>query len=379
MIKLPKISRSLKNKRILMRVDFNVPCRLGKVEDDFRIKKTLPTIKQLLKKKNLVILMSHFEVDGQTPSLLHIASFLKRHGLSRLRFSADIAGGKTKKLIEKTNHSNVILLENLRKDGREKKNTAGFAKELAGLADAYVNEAFSASHREHASIVGLPKYLPSYAGPLFIEEVKHLKRAFRPQKPFVLILGGNKFDTKAPLLAKFLRKSTHIIIGGAIANTFIAAKGYKVGVSQMEEGALKIIRKKYIKSAKIIMPLDVVIKRKNRKKSVFLDDIQKSDLIYDLGPETQKMIEPIIKSAKFVLWNGPVGFVEGGYDSGTRAIVEAVVGSRAESIVGGGDTVAYIDKLGLANKFSFLSTGGGAMLEFLANKTLPGIEALSKK
>lgn len=377
MIKLPKIPKSFKNKRILMRVDFNVPCRMGKVVDDFRIKKTIPAIKQLLR-KNSVILIAHFEDDGKIPSLLHIASYLKRNGLPRLRFVDDIVGEKAKKAAEKIKPGDVILLENLRKDKREKKNTASFAKELASLADVYLNEAFSACHREHASIVGVPKYLPSYAGPLLAAEVKHLKKSFRPKKPFIFILGGNKFSTKAFLVSSFLRKANYIFVGGGIANTFLSAKGYKVGNSPVEKDVVRTIKKRFLRP-KIITPIDVVVKREGSKKTITLEEIEGRDIIYDSGPDTIKILEPLIRNAKFILWNGPVGLVEEGFDSATRQLAKILVDAKAEVIVGGGDTVAYLDKIGLTDKFYFVSTGGGAMLDFLAHKTLPGIEALSKK
>jgi len=379
MIRLPRIPKTLKNKRVLVRVDFNVPSRLGKVQDDFRIKKTIPTIKELQNRRNSVILLTHFEVGGDVPSLLHIASYLRRHGFPKLRFVGDVVGEKAQRAASTMKQGEVILLENVRKDAREKKNPASFAKELASLADVFVNEAFSASHREHASIVGVPRHIPSYAGPLFVLEVKHLNRALRPKKPFLFIIGGNKFSTKAKLVSKFLRKSNNIFIGGSLSNTFLFVNGYTVGKSEIERDMIGIIRKKFSKSSKIITPTDVVVRRSGKKETVQIDELQQKDIIYDVGEDSVRMLEPFIKNARFILWNGPIGFIEGGYTSGTKQLANLLAASKAEVIVGGGDTVAYLDKLKLTDEFSFVSTGGGAMLDFLANKTLPGIEALIKQ
>lgn len=377
MIQLPVLSKKTKEKRVLVRVDFNTPCRMGKVEDDFRIQKTIPTIIELSKRGNKVILISHLEERDQTPSFLTVATYLRRHGLKHLRFVEDITGPESKRAAEKMKYGDVLLLENLRKDQREKENDEEFAKELAKFADIFVNEAFSASHREHASIVGVPKFLPSYAGPLFLEEVRRLSRIFRPSRPFVFILGGMK-PIKLLLLEKFLPKADAVIVGGTMANTLLAAKGAKVGKSQVEKESIPDIKKSILESEKIIFPADVDVENRGRKITKFLSEVEEGDNIFDLGPGTAKRAEEVIGRAKFILWNGPLGYVEKGFDASTRQITRAIVKSQVETIVGGGDTIAYIRKLGLLNKLSFVSTGGGAMLEFLANGTLPGIEILKR-
>ncbi|MEK7090749.1 MAG: phosphoglycerate kinase, partial [Patescibacteria group bacterium] len=375
MIKLPGLPKNLKEKRILMRVDFNTPCRMGKVEDDFRIQKTLPTISDALKRGNNVILISHLEERDKTPTFLSVAAYLRGHGLKYLRFVEDIAGDQARRAAVRMGNSDVLLLENLRKDPREKDNDSDFARQLAGLADVFVNEAFSASHREHASIVGVPKFLPSFAGPLFLEETKRLSKAFRPSHPFLFVLGGMK-PIKLLLLEKFLPKADAVIVGGTMANTLLAAKGLAVGKSQIEKESIPDIKKSVLESVKILFPLDVGVENKGRKGTKKFSEIDAEDNIFDLGPETMRQAESLIKNARFVLWNGPLGYVEKGFDLSTRQLARSLIKSKAETIVGGGDTVAFLRKEKILNKFSFVSTGGGAMLEFLANGTLPGIEAL---
>lgn len=272
----------------------------------------------------------------------------------------------------------VLLLENLRQDPREKKNDDGFAKELAALADIYVNDAFSASHREHASIVGVPRHLPHYAGPLLAEEIRHLSRAFRPPHPFVIIIAGRK-PIKLLLLARFLRKADTAITGGVIANTILHKKGIRVGQSVVEDGVDKETLDAFIHSRKILLPKDVIVSRQGKDEIVNIHNVQKSDIIYDIGPETVEEIRHILWGSRFVLWNGPLGYAEKGYEDSTYALAQALIKGGKKSIVGGGDTIAYLNKKNILHKFPFVSTGGGAMLEFLAERTLPGIEALMKE
>ncbi|PIR70492.1 MAG: phosphoglycerate kinase [Candidatus Niyogibacteria bacterium CG10_big_fil_rev_8_21_14_0_10_42_19] len=375
--KLSLFPKKLKEKRILMRVDFNVPSRLGKVDDDFRIQKTIPAIKDLIKCGHKIILISHFEQKDKTPTLLPVAAYLKERGLKRLRFVDEVTGDKVKNAVSKMRSGDVILLENLRKDPREKNNNATFASELANLADYYINEAFSVSHREHASIVGVSKLLPSFAGPLFKEEVRRLSRSFRPPHPFLFVLGGIK-PIKLLLLERFLGRADNIIIGGTMANTILYAKGVKVGESIIEKESISKIKDNILNSNKILFPSDVVVSRKGRKKTIVLKDVEKNDSIFDLGPDTMRQAEAMIKKSRFVLWNGPLGYVEGGFDGSTLQLAVALSRSKAETIVGGGDTLGFLRKENLSGKFSFISTGGGAMLEFLAYGTLPGINALQK-
>lgn len=345
-MKLPSFKNlNLKGKRVILRVDFNVPVERGKVKDDFRIKRTLPIINLLKKKGAKIILISHL-TDGRAKSLKPMARYL---GVKLI-----------KNKITEMKNGEVVMLENIRNFAGEEKNDKKFAKQLAELGDIYVNEAFSVAHRNHASVVGITKYLPSYAGLLFEEEMKHLSSAFKPKHPFLLILGGIKFKTKLGVLEKFLKLADKIFIGGALANNFFKAQGVNIGNSIFDPD---INIKKYLNNSKIVLPID--LKTKN-------------GTILDVGPATINNLSKIIKEAKFILWSGPLGnFEKRGFEKGTQETARIIANSNAQSIIGGGDTIAAIRKAGIPlKKFSFVSTAGGAMLEFLAQGTLPGIETL---
>jgi phosphoglycerate kinase len=333
---------NLEGKKVLVRVDWNVPVLDGQVADDFRIRHSLPTIEFLRKAGAEVIILSHYTGEGD--SLAPIAEHARKY-LPQLAFNGE---------------GNLRLMENLRHDPGEKKNDPAFAEKLAKLGEIYVNEAFSASHREHASIVSLPKLLPSYAGLRFAEEVNELSKAFYPKHPFLFILGGAKFDTKLPLLKKFMDIADDIFVGGALANDFFKAMGKDVGVSLVSDGEFGL--SELFNSGKIILPEDT---------------IDAGGKILDAGPISLEKLKEKIESAKLILWNGPLGHYEGGYKVATLALAKMIAESGKESIVGGGDTLAAIDELKLLDEFSFVSTGGGAMLDFLAHGTLPGIEALN--
>ena len=254
----------------------------------------------------------------------------------------------------------IIMLENLRFSDREEKNCRRFAKKLSLLADYYINEAFAVSHRNEASVSAIREYLPSYAGLHLTEEIKQLSSAVsHPLKPLVLIIGGAKIETKLPVIKQFIGKADYILVGGAVANNFLKAKGMDTGSSFLSEN---IPVEKYINNEKIYFPEDV------RKKD---------GKIYDIGEKAVEEILSLVKEAKFILWSGPMGNIEeGDFDKGTKIIAEAIANSKAKTIAGGGDTVAVINEMGILDKFSFVSTAGGAMLEFLASGTLPGIEAI---
>ena len=346
--------KNLKNKKVLLRVDFNVPIKNGKVEDDFRIKKALPTIDFLIKKgAEKIILITHLGEDGSQDLSPVINRFFK---------------------LSKLPKSKVDFFENVRKDPGEKANNKNFAKKLSKMGDIYVNEAFSVSHREHASVVGLPKFLPSYAGFQLEEEVRNLSKAIKnPKHPFLFILGGAKFSTKMPLINKYLKLADQVFIGGALANDFLKAKGYEVGKSLVDDtkGIEKII-----KNCKLILPIDVVVSDGKNLINKKVAEIGKDEIILDIGKESIKMIEPYIKKSKLILWNGPLGKYEAGGGGATKKILKLVASSKAESIIGGGDTVSLISEMKMEKEFSFVSTGGGATLDFLAKGTLPGIKAL---
>ncbi len=378
MIKIKDIKecRKLKDKRVLLRLDFNVPIKNGKIVDDFRIRKALPTIKFLKSKKAKVIIISHIGRDSKD-TLKPVAKYINK--LVKVKFFPETIGGAAEKFIANMKSGDVVVLENLRKNTGEKRNSKKFTEALAKLGDIYVNDAFSVSHRAHASVVSLPKLLPCYAGFLMKEEIKNLSISKTPLRPFLFMLSGAKFNTKLPLIKKYLSIADNVFVGGALANNFFKALGINVGKSLVEKDSIDL--KKLIRSKKLVLPTDVVVEERGKVSIRQSSEIGPLGVVVDDGPDTVKMLKKIIASSKFVLLNGPLGNYEKGYDKATIALLKAVARRRIKSIVGGGDTVSIINKLKIENKFTFVSTGGGAMLEFLAKGTLVGIEALknSKK
>ena len=345
--------KNIKGKTAIVRVDFNVPIKNGKIEDDFRIKKALPTIQFLLKKGADIILITHLGKDGTESLEPVIKSFFK---------------------LSKFPKDRIKFFENIRKFPGEMKNDPAFAKKLAAMGDLYVNDAFSVSHRAHASVVGIPKYLPHYAGFQLEDEVKNLSKAIKdPAHPFLFILGGAKFSTKMPLIKKYLKSADNVFIGGALLDDFIEAEGFEVGKSLVDD--TKGI-KNILKNKKLILPSDVLVQSGKKLINKKVNEVGKEETILDIGSNAVKIIEPYIKNARLILWNGPLGKYESGGAGATKKILKLVASSKAESIIGGGDTVALISEMKMENKFSFVSTGGGATLDFLAFGTLPGIKAL---
>lgn len=362
----------LKGKKVLVRFDFNVPIQNGKVVDDFRIKKALPTIEYLHKKGATIIILSHLGEEGE--SLAPVALRLKKY-VPTLRFiSTPIFSDITEKFVQDAKKGEIILLENVRKETGEKNNSPSFARALSRYGEIYVNDAFSVSHRAHASIIGITKYLPGYAGLQMVDEVKHLSEAFEPKHPFLFILGGAKFSTKMPLVKKFLRTADHVFISGALSNDFFRAKGYEVGKSLVEEGNFHIAS--LLKHKNLILPKDVKVFKDKKTRFVKPDYVDKDETIVDIGPETVNMMKDLIEKSKFILWNGPLGKYENGFGGATEELLKVISKSSAYSVIGGGDTVAIISKLKLESKLGFVSTGGGATLDFLAKGTLPGIKVL---
>ena len=362
--------KDLNGKKVLLRVDFNVPFKDGKVEDDFRILKALPTIRFLQKQGAKIILISHLGKGGET--LRAVAEILNTH--IKTMFVSEIIGENAKKVISEMKNGEVVLLENLRNDPGEKNNDEQFAKDLASLGEVYINDAFPVSHREDASIVLLPKLLPGCVGLQMEEEIKNLSHVLNPEHPFLFILGGAKFSTKMPLIQKYLETADTVFVGGALASDFLKAKGYEVGRSLVGEDSYGI--EKFLKNEKLILPGDVLVLEGDKLVNKKIEEVGKEDIILDIGSDTVKNLAPIIKKSKLILWNGPLGKYEAGGGGATKEILKLVANSKAETIVGGGDTVALISEMKMEKKFTFVSTGGGATLDFLANGTLPGIKAL---
>lgn len=381
-------ANNLKGKRVLLRVDFNVPLTAsGKVgvSEDYRIVRSLPTIKYLLSHGAKVIIMAHLgRPDGKVVESLrldpvgHRLSHLLRKPVWK---SYDIIGKHIEEHVDSMKPGEIMLLENVRFDPREEKGDKRFARQLAKLGDIYVNDAFAVDHREQASVSAIQDYLPSYGGLLLEEEISHLGRALKdPDKPLVAIIGGAKISTKMKVIRNFLPVSSRILLGGALANTVLQVMGVSVGKSLVEPEMFPEVRKLRLTDNKLVVPVDGYLARSYASKSGRLDalaDVRKSDLILDIGPDTLELYGDIIKSAKTIVWNGPMGLIETpAFAKGTAKLIRLLVDSRAKTIVGGGETVQMIRKMGLEKKFTFISTGGGAMLEFLEGKKLPGLRKI---
>ncbi|HEU0080560.1 MAG TPA: phosphoglycerate kinase [Candidatus Paceibacterota bacterium] len=362
--------RDLRGKRVLLRLDLNVPIVEDEVRDDFRIRRSLPTIALLQEKKAKIIIVSHIESE-LTDSLSRVASYIGRYApikafVTRLEDAAAV--------IATMQEGEIVMLENLRKNPGEKANDPVFAGRLAHLADYFVNDAFAVCHREHASVVSVPRLMPSFAGPLLSEEVEELSKTFDPPHPFLFVLGGAKFDTKLPLIEKFLDIADTVFVGGALANDVYKEKGLEIGTSLAARAPINL---KHIEAnPKLVVPSDVVVSSPREKATKKPDQVGIDEKIMDAGPQSVSELSDILSEAQMVLWNGPLGDYEKGFSAGTEGLAKAIVESGAKSIIGGADTVAVVAKAGLLDKFTFVSTGGGAMVEFLAKGTLPGIEAL---
>lgn len=365
--------KGLLGKKVILRADFNVPVEKGKVVDDFRIKKVIPTILFLQKKGAKVIIISHIGDDAKA-SLLPVAEKIKKYIKDVNFIQTPIFSDETEKKINSLKNGEIVLLENLRRETGEKKNSPSFARALSRYGDFFVNDAFSVSHREHASVVGITKYLPGYAGFQFEAEVENLSKVFNPLHPFLFILGGSKFETKIPLIKRFLRTADSIFIGGAIANDFFKAKGYEVGTSLVGETNFQIPL--LLKAKNLILPIDVEVNKNSKNRFVKPSEVNADECIVDVGPQTVVALKELVNKAGFILWNGPLGKYENGFGGATEEVLKVISKSKAQSVIGGGDTAVLISKLKIEDKLGFVSTGGGATLDFLSKGTLPGIRVL---
>jgi phosphoglycerate kinase len=382
----------VQGKRVLVRVDFNVPLDGARVTDDTRIKAALPTITALTKGGARVILMSHLGRPEGTGfeekfSLAPAAERLAQLVDASVEFATDTIGDDAKAKAENLECGQILLLENLRFDKREKKNDEEFARALASLADIYVNDAFGAAHRAHASTAGVAQFLPAYAGYLMQREVSTLTGMLdNPKRPFVAILGGSKVSDKIKVIDALLDKVDTLIIGGGMCFTFLLAQGKQVGASLKEDDwvtrAAEMIEKARTNGVKLLLPTDVVAADKfaedAQTKVVSVDEIPADYMGLDIGPETACAYAAAIDEAKCVFWNGPMGVFEmKAFENGTRVVAEAVAeNAQADTIIGGGDSVAAVNKFDLSAQMTFISTGGGASMELVQGEALPGVEAL---
>ncbi len=386
-------TRSVRNadvagKRVFVRDDFNVPLDGQSITDDTRIQSALPTIRLLLERNARVILCSHLgrpkgkpvEEFRLWPVSIRLGELL---GMP-VQQATDVVGPDAAERANKLADGDVLLLENVRFEPGEEKNDPELAKQLASLAEIYVNDAFGAAHRAHASTVGIAGYLPSYAGLLMDAEVSALQCLIEnPERPFVTILGGAKVSDKIGVIENLIPKVDEILIGGGMANTFLLAQGKEVGKSLAEhdfvEQARALLELAITRGVKIGLPNDVIVSEKidGEPRAVDVNDIASSQAVFDIGPKSAARFGESIEAAKTIFWNGPMGvFEKPVFAEGTRSIAKAVAASSAFSVVGGGDSVAAVEQMGVADKISHISTGGGASLEFVEGRELPGIVAL---
>lgn len=377
-------------KRALVRVDFNVPLDGDRITDDTRIRAAVPTIAALRDGGAAVVLMSHLgRPQGKPDPRYSLAPAARRLGDLlgvTVPLLPDCVGPAIAEAVQKLNAGDVVLLENLRFHAEEEANDAGFARQLAALGDLYVNDAFGTAHRAHASTAGVARYLPAVAGLLMERELDALGRALAtPERPFVTILGGAKVSDKIGVIENLLTKVDALLIGGGMANTFLAAQGHPIGTSLAELDQLDLARELLARAASsgvtLALPTDVVVASELTEtvphRTVAVAEVPDDEAIFDIGPRTVQRYRELLAGARTIVWNGPMGVFEvSPFAAGTRAIAQAVADCGAFAIVGGGDSVAAIEQLGLTKRIAHVSTGGGAALEFLEGRELPGVAAL---
>ncbi|MBI1801313.1 MAG: phosphoglycerate kinase [Chloroflexi bacterium] len=376
-------------RRVLVRVDFNVPLNDGRVGDDTRIRATLPTIRYLIDRHARVVLMSHLgRPKGLEPklSLAPVAARLAELLGQPVRMAPDCVGGEVERMASALKPGEALMLENLRFHKEEEKNDPAFAKQLAALGEIYVNDAFGTAHRAHASTEGVTHYLPAVAGFLMENELNFLGGAMTdPARPFVAILGGAKVSDKIEVLTSLLQKADRVLVGGGMANTFAKAQGCEMGDSLVEDDKLDVARQLMRQAqGKLVFPVDAVIADRFDKdaaaQTVEITQVSPGWRVLDIGPRTVGLFAEQLRGARTIVWNGPLGVFEfPRFAQGTMAMARALADSGATTIVGGGESVAAVEQAGVAGRISHISTGGGASLEFLEGKILPGVAALQDK
>jgi phosphoglycerate kinase len=380
-------SADVRGRRVLVREDLNVPMRDGSISDDTRIRAALPTLRNLSERGAKTVVMSHLgRPKGKRVPELSLRPVAERLGelLGKpVAFAEDCVGEPAERAAAQLREGDVLLLENVRFHPGDESDDPDFAAQLAALGDLYVNDAFAASHRAHASVVGVAERLPAYAGELMLAELEALHRALdEPRRPLVAIVGGAKVSTKAGVLRYLLSKVDLLIVGGAMANTFFKAEGKEVGASFVEDEALEAAREVAAAGGeRLVLPVDAVCARKmeagQETREFPVDGVEPGWMILDVGPRSRQLFAEKVCGAGTVVWNGPVGVFEiPEFSEGTRSLGEAVASSGAYSLLGGGDTAAAVEQLGLEDRFSHVSTGGGATLEYLEGKELPGVAVL---
>jgi phosphoglycerate kinase len=368
----------VENIPIVVRAALNEPVEKGVVTDSFRLTRALPTLQYLQSKGARVVVISHIgEAGTETlePVALKLGTLIKK-----VSFCPQTIGPVPREAIRRMSPGDILVLENLRRNRGEVMNDLSFAKELAHLGDVFVEDSFDTCHRSHASIVTLPTLLPSYAGLLLEAEVQELTAALSPKSPSFAIIAGAKFSTKDPTLGALIANYDKVFVGGALANDFLKAQGHSIGASltsNADADRIKIL----LHNPKLMLPIDSRVGERGTPaltaRAAGLDAVAANEVIFDHGPATEALLDNVVQKSKQVLWNGPLGEYEAGYTQTTDALARGIANSSAYSVIGGGDTIAAIESLHILENFSFVSTGGGAMLDFLANGTLPGIAVLN--
>jgi phosphoglycerate kinase len=362
----------LHNKRVIVRASLNIPLENGQIRNAFRLKRALPTLRYLQEQGARVIIISHIgrkPEETLKPVFDELSKYFEGH------WGGVITGDEFKARAELIAPGTFLMAENLRQDPREEENDKEFAKYISQFGDVYVNDAFAEAHREHASLSALATLLPAYAGLTLLEEVTQLEKVMVPEHPSLFMLGGAKFETKMPLVAKYLDVYDHVFVGGALANDVFKALGYEVGLSLISD--VSIEGEAFLKSPKLILPVDVVVDGPKGRRVCKPEEVDHCEHIFDCGPATIELLATYIKPATTILWNGPFGNFEAGFKESTEATMRNLAESYAFSVVGGGDTVASIENLGLNDKIGFVSIGGGAMLTFLEEGTTPVLDLLN--
>ena len=363
----------LQGKYVLVRSSFNVPLVEGKVRNDFRLKRSLPTLQFLQEAGAKTIIVSHI---GREPHETLKPVFEELNRTLPMTWGGAITDEAFSDIRNNMQDGEIVVCENLRQDEREESNDEEFSKLIASYGDIYVNDAFAEAHREHTSTLGVARLLPAYAGITLKEEVDHLVKMMNPASPSILLLGGAKFETKMPLVEKYLDLYDHVFIGGALAHDVLKARGLEMGKSMISD--VSLVGSPFLWSEKLLVPIDVVVQGDNGTETKPADAVLPAEIIYDLGPKTVMMLKLYIENAKTILWNGPFGNYEKGFEEGTEAVARLVADSEGFSVIGGGDTVAAVNNLGLSDKFEFISIGGGSMLTFLEKGSTPAIDLLRK-
>lgn len=367
---------------VLVRAGLNEPLTDGKAADSFRLMRAAQTLRYLAERGARVVVISHLGQKG-TETLEPVAHALEPF-VGPVSFCSETIGPRAREAVRALMPGHILILENLRRNLGETAGDSAFAKELSLLADVFVQDSFDSSHRPHASIVGVPHFLPSYAGLLLEEEVAGLTPALSPERPSLAVIGGAKFETKEPVLKALLGSYDSVFVGGALAHDFLKARGFSIGKS-LSSNADPVHLRPLLEKPGLLLPTDALVVSteelagsdpRARARTVAIGEVGENDCILDIGPATVNMLAERAKKSSFVLWNGPLGNYERGFLDATRIFATALATSKAHSVIGGGDTLAAVPDENIRSRFSFISTGGGAMLDFLAKGTLPGIAAL---